>query len=223
MAELSTLELKTNGWLHMPSALATSPVAILSALGTVIPSRDGLLHRDLIPLKRDSAPPASMSSKTGPGEQPMHTDAAFCLSPPRYIAFQCLEPGESSCPTNVWVLDLARLERDRPTILAGSDWVAHGGGYPPFYCSVMEVRRGEARVRFDPFCMRPICRRVDAIDEVKQALGHYSQHFSFEWKTGSMLVIDNWRCLHARGSGGEKAPSRRLRRWNIGVGYGLVD
>jgi hypothetical protein len=222
-AELASLELKTNGWLHIPSALATSPVAILSALGPLIPSREGLLHRDLMPLKRDSAPPASMSSKTGPGEQPMHTDAAFYPTPPRYIAFQCLEPGEASCPTHVWTLDLARLKRDRPTLLTTAGWVAHGGGCLPFYCSVMEVRREETRIRFDPFCMRPICRRIDAVDKVKQALGDYSQHFSFEWKTGSMLIVDNWRCLHARGSGGEKAPSRRLRRWSIGVDYGLVD
>jgi len=70
--------------------------------------------------------------------------------------------------------------------------------------------------------MRPIDGRIQTVDEISQALDNYSQRFSFEWDLGSMLIVDNWRCLHARGRGGDKAPSRRLRRWSIGVDYGLV-
>jgi hypothetical protein len=215
-------ELKATGWLFISAALATAPVDILSTLGPLILSREGLPHRDLVPYKKASAPHASMSAEIGAGEQPMHTDAAYYPTPPRYIAFQCLEPGETSCPTRVWALDLIRLRKDRPAALTKTNWVAHGGGRPAFYCSVMEVRQLEVRIRFDPFCMRPIDGRIQTVDEISQALDNYSQRFSFEWDLGSMLIVDNWRCLHARGRGGDKAPSRRLRRWSIGVDYGLV-
>lgn len=219
---MTSIELKVNGWWFIPPALATTPIDILSNLGSLIPSRKRLPYLDLVPYKKASAPHASMSAKTGEGEQPRHTDAAFCPTPPRYVAFQCLEPGESSCPTRVWALDLDRLRKDRPPALTRISWAAHGGRRPAFYCAVMDVRQLEVRIRFDPLCMRPIDGRIETVDEVSQALDSYSRAFSFEWKLGSMLIVDNWRCLHARGIGGDKAPSRKLRRWSIGADHGLV-
>lgn len=129
-AEMISGELKASGWWLIPPGLATVPVDILSTLGPLIPSREGLPHRDLVPHKKTSAPHASMSATTGAGEQPMHTDAAYYSTSPRYIAFQCLEPGETSCPTRVWSLDLGRLREDRPAALTKTSWVAHGGGRP---------------------------------------------------------------------------------------------
>jgi hypothetical protein len=215
-------ELGTNGWMFIPADLVTRPSDIFSPLGRPIPSRNGGLYHDLAPYTKAAAPRASTSASTGTDRQPMHTDAAFDPSPPRYIVFQCLDPGEASCPTQVWSLDVERLERDRPPILTRTDWVSHGGGLRPFYCSIMDVRHGGIRIRFDSLCMRHIRGRNRAANEAEEVLGSYSAFFSFEWKRGSMLIVDNWRCLHARGKGGEQAPSRRLRRWSIGVEHGLV-
>jgi hypothetical protein len=215
-----SLELKASGWWFIPPALATAPTDILSGLGRLVPSRDGALYRDLVPYTRASAPHSSMSARTGTDAQPMHTDTAYDPHPPRYIAFQCLEPGEASCLTHIWALDADRLKRDRPSLLTRINWVAHGGRRSPFYCSIMDVQQEEIRIRFDPFCMRSIHGSIG--DEALLALDRYSQHFSFAWERGAMLVVDNWRCLHARGRGGDGAPSRRLRRWRVGVDHGLV-
>jgi hypothetical protein len=197
-------ELRARGWCFTRPDSAMAPAAIVGALGPALPSRGGTGYFDLVPSRRESAPFASMSAITGTGEQPMHTDAAYHPLPPRYIALQCLEPGEASCPTHVWALDVWRLKRDRPRILTQPNWVARGGGRAPFYCSVMEVQNGEARVRFDPLCMRTLHECDQASREANEILSAYSRPFAFEWERGALLLIDNWRCLHARGRGGDK-------------------
>jgi hypothetical protein len=215
-------ELQGSGCWFRASGSASVPSDVLQALGPLALSRNGASHRDLLIHSGDSAPPQSMSAKTGADEQPMHTDAAYDPCPPRFIVLWCMDPGEAPCPTNVLILDADRLKQERPGTLTRTNWVAHGGGRPPFYCPVMDVRRGGVRIRFDPLCMRPIRACADAVDEVREVLDYYSHRVSFDWERGSMLIIDNWRCLHARGRGGHEAPSRRLRRWNIGVDHGLV-
>jgi hypothetical protein len=219
--------LTIRGWCFIPQELARDPFDIFNVLGPILSLPEGVAYRDLIPYDDNIAPAGSMSAgsmsaKTGTDAQPMHTDAAYNPLPPRYIALQCLEPGEEVCPTDVWAVDLARLTEERPEILTKPNWVARGGGRGPFYCSVMDVQCGEVRLRFDPFCMHAISNASHTINQARQVLCHYLQKFSIEWEKGSLLIIDNWRCLHARGSGADRAPSRRLRRWSIGVSYGLV-
>lgn len=62
---------------------------------------------------------------------------------------------------------------------------------------------------------------TDKPEYIEGLLKSCARHFSFEWEDGALLIIDNWRRLHARGLGAESAESRRLRRWNIGENYGL--
>jgi hypothetical protein len=215
-------DLDLTGWCWIPHALSLEPIRILAALGPVLPPRkDGGEYYDLRPYAKDGAPPASMSAKTGTDAQPGHTDAAYCPLPPRYVALQCLEPGEVPCPTHLWPLDMARLQRDRPKALTEPIWIVRGGGHSPFYCSVMEVQYGSTRVRFDPLCMRPASESSWTVETAQKALNSYAHRLDFDWERGALLIINNWRCLHARGAGAGGAPSRRLRRWCIGAANGL--
>ena len=182
---------------------------------------DGSDHRDLKPYTRESAPAGSMSATVGTGAQPRHTDAAYFPIPPRYTVLQCLEPGQNPCPTLLWPLDVVRLRKERPHALAGEMWAVRGGGYSPFYCTAMEVRNGEARVRFDPLCMWSAAGDGEAIAAAEAAIDSYACRVNIAWEYGALLIIDNWTCLHARGDGAGRAPSRRLRRWYIGTQHGL--
>jgi hypothetical protein len=119
-------------------------------------------------------------------------------------------------------LDLERLRTDRPARLLETVWIARGGGNRPFYCFAMEAQCGRVRIRFDPLCMRPASECRGTVEAVEAVLDSYSSRIEFAWKRRSMLVIDNWRCLHARGDGAADAPTRLLRRWSIGVPNGLV-
>jgi alpha-ketoglutarate-dependent taurine dioxygenase len=216
-------DLAINGWSLLSPSDALDPVMILAGLGRVIPSqKDGIEYHDLQVYDRASAPRLSMSAFTGTDAQPMHTDAAYAPMPPRYIALQCIETGGSDCPTHLWVADHVRLLRERPPPLAAVNWVVRGGNYSSFYCSIITIHSEGVRVRFDPYCMSPTSGRTHTLDEAALLLETYTQRHTITWLTGSLLIVDNWRCLHARGQGGERALSRRLRRWAIEEGnYGL--
>jgi len=83
---------------------------------------------------------ASMSARTGADEQPMHTDTAYAPYPPRYLVFQCLDPGEAPCSTNVLVLDVGRLKVDRPQVLTKPIGSPRRRA-PSFLLSCNDVRR----------------------------------------------------------------------------------
>lgn len=217
-------ELILNGWSVIDSSISIDPVRSLAALGPFFPSaRVNADYSDLRPHKKNQAKPFSMSAITGTDAQPKHTDAAYYPLPPRYVALQCLDPGEVDCPTHLWAVDLGRLAKDHREILTKSEWVSAGFGNAAFYCSIMDVYQGLFRLRFDPICMRPAKHGSQTAGEAMEMLDVYSLYSEIKWERGALLLIDNWRCLHARGSGGDRAPSRRLRRWYIGVKNGLVN
>lgn len=175
---------------------------------------------DLVPYDLDSAPPNSMSSIIGKGAQPFHTDSAFEPTPPRYVVLYCVDPGEAECPTNLLSIDMCGPIADE-TSLTRQFWIFRGGRNSPFYAPIVEKVNGISRLRFDPLCMKPTSKNQMRESEVEGLLKLRSQSSSVTWDKNDMLTIDNWRCLHARGSGAEKTPSRRLRRWTIGAENGL--
>ncbi|NYF88561.1 alpha-ketoglutarate-dependent taurine dioxygenase [Edaphobacter lichenicola] len=176
---------------------------------------------ELIPIGRAAARPGSLSSFTGAAAQPMHTDAAYLASPPRYLVFECVDPGEVSCKTEAWVTNQAKLLEERPHLLTNPRWVFLGGGRSRFYSPVLDTVLGIARIRYDPYCMSAAGENKTTLNDVSGLLASYTRQVSFEWTQGAFLIIDNWRCMHARGVGGESAPSRRLRRWYLGAKNGL--
>ena len=186
------------------------------ALGTQVK------FRDLIPYDRASAPRNSMSSITGKDKQPFHTDAAFDPQPPRYVVLYCLDPGEADCPTNLLSVDLASKDVACDSRLRRQFWIFRGGGNSSFYAPILEIVDGQYRLRFDPLCMRPASQDQITKMQVEALLKENSRSASVWWKRGDLLIIDNWRCLHARGKGAENTPSRLLRRWMIGAENGLV-
>lgn len=221
-AEAIASRVRRDGCAHVPSEAGLRIDDLLPLLGRLLPNHDGQYHCDLRPHTQETAPRASMSSFTGAGPQPPHTDAAFMARPPRYLVFECLHPGEHSCPTNVWSLDVSRLVHDGPDVLTAPGWLVSGGGKRPFYCQVLTAQGAEPWVRFDPCCMRPPSSSGrGALDEAAKILAEYSTLRSFSWDRSALLIIDNWRCLHGRAGGGESAPSRRLRRWSIEAADGL--
>jgi hypothetical protein len=224
LAETSLLQsLLSEGWCLVPSDLALKPTDILKNVGPLLPSRtSSRYYQDLRSYNKASAPQASMSATIGTDAQPMHTDCAYYHLPPHYIALQCLEPGEAYCPTHVWALNLMRLQKSDSAVMRRAQWLSSGGGIAPFYCSILDMQNGIVRTRFDPLCMHPVSGTSHVLVDVRKTLEDCSQQIEFGWKRGNLLIIDNWRCLHARGVGADRAPSRMLRRWLIGARDGLV-
>jgi hypothetical protein len=214
-------QLRHSGRVLIPAGAICDVSSFLRELGPLIPAdSENNEYRDLVPYSRTTAPKASMSAFVGTDEQPMHTDRAHVPTPPRYVALQCINPGETSCSTSLWISDTEMLTRDRPQLLTNAQWV-FSGGQKPFYSPIVEWFRQQFRLRFDPCCMRPAGFCQKEISDACNLIKRYARLETVEWHSGTLLILDNWQCLHGRAVGSHEAPSRRLRRWYIGGRDGL--
>jgi Taurine catabolism dioxygenase TauD, TfdA family len=213
--------LDRDGWCYLP-AFSGSHDEILRHLGRVIPNRrNGADFLDLIPYATAAAPRKSMSSIVGLAEQPMHTDRAHSPYPPRFVVLQCLDSGEEACPTLIGRANETAIFSQRARFLTYIQWVFHDGVNAPFYAPIAERSDGRMRLRFDPYCMRSASFAKADVAAAESFIKANSERSIIQWSSGSLLIIDNWQSLHARGPGSEKALSRRLRRWYIGEQHGL--
>jgi hypothetical protein len=207
------------GWAWISAGAGIDLGGLARTLGLIVSPRTGGGDRKLLrPYSTDRAPPYSMSAVTGTGPQPMHTDCAYLPCPPRYVMLACVSPGESECRTRLWVLDWSALLACPDSGLCRPGWIVRGGGrYPAFYAQVLNRSfDGQPFIRFDPCCMTPPNHDKPAIREVSNTLEACANPQEISWVRGSAVLFDNWRCLHGRGFGAERAPGRRLERWLIG-------
>jgi len=213
------------GWAWLPTGLDIEVDKLARAIGPAIPPRlvGRRDYKIVRPYSSDEAPRNSMSARTGTGPQPMHTDSAYIPLPPRYVMLSCLSPGESECPTRLWSLDRKTPFINGRSPLTRPGWVVRGGGHLcPFYSQVLNRNwKGQWFIRFDPCCMVPPYANEDEVEAVRLELEAMSVFHEFTWFRGSILILDNWRCLHGRGDGAEHAPGRRLVRFLIGEEHGM--
>jgi len=221
---MSTLDnaLRMRGWSYSPTVSETELGKLIRSLGKPISlARRGPQVVDLRPYDELDAPAGSMSSKVGLGEQPLHTDGAFCQRPPRYLVMHCLDSGEGRCPTRINQIDWQALIRDRPSVLIEPTWIVQGGGWSPFYSQVLLLADGQdGMLRFDPCCMRPVSSDPELPARTLAALDPYVMKTDVIWNEGGVLIIDNWRCLHGRHNA-VNALSRVIRRWTLETSNGL--
>src|SRR6185437_1467560 len=102
-------------------------------------------------------------------------------------------------------------------------WVFHNRAGTQFYSPIMEVLNCRVRIRFDPLIIYPASFSRDSVASAEACPRSFAIYDDVTGESSARLLIDTWRCLHARSSGGGRAPSRRLRRWYIGDRDGLGE
>jgi hypothetical protein len=122
MAEAATQikeQVRIAGWAFLPAPHGIDWPILAQTFGIPVATQ---IARDLVlelrPRSKSDAPKGTMSSFVGYSAQPMHTDAAYYPLPPRYVILTCINAGESTCPTHLWILNWRALLHDRPQILA---------------------------------------------------------------------------------------------------------
>lgn len=160
----------------------------------------------------DCARARSISSGTGLGAQPLHTDGAHLHAPPHIVALAAT--GKHRAATRLWTATRNNVPWDD---------VEQG---------VFRVSDGRARwhrsagvkhaIRFDPCCMTPLdgpSRRLTQF--FRSAFEEAHRH---EWNSDAptVLLIDNQRVLHAREAVDPADPPRLLTRlavWSKHAGF----
>jgi hypothetical protein len=119
-----------------------------------------------------------------------------------------LEAGNVSVPTTL--LDRRTLEftARELAILRGAPLLVRNGRRS-FYSTVLPP--GEEFLRYDPGCMEAVDDRgTEAMRLMELSLEKCGTE-RHQWRTGDMLIIDNWRTLHGRESA-LSSTGRRLAR-----------
>lgn len=193
--------------------------SVLSRLSSACTARAvKVTYNELRVVQRDEALPGSMSSLTGAGAQPMHTDGAFMPEPPRYLVFYCFNQGTAGRTTRVSVLDPFKTRTPLPAWLRDMSWIALPNARTGFHCPVIDSVGNVERVRYDPLCMKALRGCGGKMADVLPALEGSAIASTIEWEPRSLLVLDNWRCLHARSVAirHDDEDNRLLGRWTVG-------
>ena len=207
--------LKTVGWASVHTAATTTETVgatltrIASLLGEIAPGRNGLPIEEVVPETVETARAGSLSSRFGLSPLPLHTDTAHWSVPCRFLALACVKPGP--VPTPTFLLDSRTATLSESEKMACRSAVfAIRNGRSSFYGSIMEGDR--PFIRFDPGCMIALSSEgVTALQafNIERHAGNLQRH---EWTVGNILVLDNWRWLHARGYQAQTRRGRMLLR-----------
>jgi L-asparagine oxygenase len=185
-------------------------VAIASAIGRPLTPWEGGLVQDLIP--RATATPNTYSGIYGLDRFPFHTDLAHWRLPPRYLLLRCVS-GYSDVPTllldghaifDAVTFDILaraifkpRRPRDGRVTLLRLCEPTDGG-----YC-----------FRWDEVFLKPASKIGDiAGQRIREQLRICEPMSIALARTSDILLIDNWRMLHARSSVPTGRADRKIHR-----------
>lgn len=177
-------------------------------LGTRIGGRAGAFMEVVRPQTVDDAHPRSLSARYGLSALPFHAELSHRPRPCRYVLLGCIEPGPLSAAT--LLLDWRTLDFSSEELhLLESAPILVRTGRRSFYSTMLPSDR--AFLRYDPGCLEAIDERGQAalrLIERRLAGGSPEVHY---WRRGDILIIDNWRVLHGRGTS-EQGSGRHLAR-----------
>jgi hypothetical protein len=166
------------------------------------PNRRGAMGPDqLRPTRPLDSHPRSLSARYGLTAQPLHTDGAHQRQPPRFVVLSATD--SSLTGTLLW---------QPPATPAWTALLQHGvftvSSGPTRFLSTVQNGRF---LRFDPGCMIAAdspARRLQA--RLAAASADALEH---RWtESDTVLVIDNWRALHARAAVTDPSEPRVMQR-----------
>jgi hypothetical protein len=209
-------QLQSSGWVAVETPyrgagtedLATGLERIATALGRPVAQRRRQTVATLRPQTASVAPRASLSAKYGLDAMPFHVDGSHLTRPYRYLLLS--SPAVSPVATLLLDTLLLKIEAPLRDELLDERFFVQNGRHS-FYSTILSHRRPFWRL--DPGCMHPMTNRGAALLEVTSANSIGGQLSTFQWnQPGRILILDNWRMLHARGGILDTQLSRLLLR-----------
>jgi hypothetical protein len=177
-------------------------------LGARAGGRGGALEEVLRPHYSEDAHPRSLSAQYGLNALPFHAEQCHRTRPCRYLLLGCIAPGSPSSATMLIDWRTLDFSSEELNFLAGAPIFVRTGRRS-FYSTILPADR--AFLRYDPGCIEAADERGRrALRLVEHRLAHCSPDTQ-QWWRGDILIIDNWRILHARGPSDHNS-ARQLAR-----------
>ena len=204
----SFTSLEQTGVAVLHERISSDIMSIGSSLGA--PVKDGNSNDTIRWISPTTNPISrnSLSARYGFDEFPFHTESAYWTIPPRYLLLYCENPGVGERPTGFFnvlitlpeVLIHLRESQYRIPRRIGS-----------FLTRCVTSVKGTPCLRADSECMIPTIESRDPVRTIltKQARDLATWH---TWKQGDLVIVDNWRVMHGRGSSSIADSDRRIAR-----------
>jgi alpha-ketoglutarate-dependent taurine dioxygenase len=212
---LDSRELERDGYTFMRNVSETNLAQLAQKLGPIrVDPRSPVPVRDIRPQPVHSAKNNTLSSRYGTGAFPFHTDTAHWDRPARFLALYCVDPGEGKRSTILQDTRLWRLDYAENELACRALWKT--GHVGPRLCTIAEGTHGEVFIRYDMDCMRPMTKEAREVKTFVEARISSTPTIQIDWQTECLLVLDNYRMLHARGTSIAPDTSRIHKRILIG-------
>jgi hypothetical protein len=167
------------------------------SLGCIQRDLDGSLLKRLFLRDSLQARGPSLCSKYGKGAYPFHTDTASWADPIRLL---CMRAVDGDFRRGTRVISGSEFFGAFPESLVRRSCWATMNGRRSFYCG-MEWGNGPdlcRRYRCDTACMTPINEAAKQLSSMLHERSSLDIGMRIEWQPGRVLILDNWRMLHAR-------------------------
>lgn len=197
--------------IHEQKRLAVAILQIASELGHPVPLR---LGQDVVsilsPRHQTDGLPNSFTAAFGTGAFPLHTDTAHWERPARYVVLGCLTAGSSERQTIIlpWQ-NLKFNKRTLEEIQTGIFMVRNRKN--SFYTQILDSSKRILRVDFQAMIPKNTYA-FSARAAVQEQLGKTPKTVKMKWSPGRILIMDNWKVLHARGESSMTDSDRQLMR-----------
>jgi len=126
------------------------------------------------------------------------------------VVLGCLSEGQSNRDTVLVDFNEIAISNEERTTLLNSPFRVRNGR-SSFYGTVLSKDRDF--IRYDPGCMTPAKECQVSVEDIFSDVRTAQLQSRIRWKSGKIVVIDNWRMLHGRrGKESEKGSDRVLYR-----------
>lgn len=184
-------------------------LGIASYFGVVVPGARGEKIQLLPARDRGTGPIGSFSYKMGYSAFPWHTDTAYWDLPARYLLLT--SSAASSCATLYQSFDVVRAAiPDFDYLISRAVFLLDVPGQKRYLSPCFRNNVGTSAIRLDFHIFKPMNdEAARALEEIRTFLSiNYKR---FLWTGSNVLVIDNWRFIHAREDASEDK-TRVLKR-----------
>ena len=206
--------LASTGWCRLRCELECSLEATTASLASQIGIPRGMRKHDqsietLRIIDAVSAFPASLSRAHGDGAFPFHTDTAHWSTPCRFVLLACKNSGIGSRATRLIDSKQLELTEAEYSQLKTAPFQVRNGR-KSFFTSIMS---GDCYgIRFDMGCMRAATSEGNQLVSLLCDRFERSEALDIHWRINDILLIDNYRLLHARSGSTIPDPVREILR-----------
>lgn len=181
---------------------------LASCFGKVIPGARGELVQPLPAREKGTGPVGSFSYSVGYGQFPWHTDTAYWDTPARFLLLASDTP--SLCATTYHSFDIIQTcVEDFDYLMKRAVYLLNVPGMKRYLSPLFEIE-GKKGYRMDFHIYRPandeaaiLMERIGGVLEK-----NYLRHI---WNGHNVVLIDNWRMIHAR-ENAQEDKNRLLKR-----------